>query len=302
MGIAQLSDVAFMKKFAKCGDWFKCILENLKVEELVSYEKPKSLESYRIVEVDASVVIEKGATKRRFKLHYGIDLFTLSISSHQLTTESTGESLRNFNIQPKDLVLGDRAYGTKTSIEWCLDVGADFIFRIKNKAFKLYDENRNEVSVLSFLKTADEEKANETTVYMINGKKELVPMRLCAIKKSADEIKKAQKKLKRKESKGQCKFTDETKLTHQFVFVITSLPTAISSDEILSIYRLRWQVELYFKRLKSIMSYGDLPKKNEASMLAWLNGKLLVALLVERVLAEAVFSPEEQEHSEKYLA
>jgi len=45
-----------------------------------------------------------------------------------------------------------------------------------------------------------------------------------------------------------------------------------------------------------------MPKKNEESMLAWLNGKLIVALLVERVLSEAVFSPEEQKSSEKYLA
>jgi len=172
MGIAQLSDVAFMKKFAKCGEWFKWILEHLKVEELTSYEKPAMLEGYWVVAVDATSVVEKGATKQRFKLHYGIDLFTLSSTSHQVTTEKTGESLRNFNIKPKDLVLGDRAYGTKTSIDYCLGSGADFIFRMKNKAFKLYDENRNEVSLLTFLKTADETKATETTVYMTNAKKE----------------------------------------------------------------------------------------------------------------------------------
>jgi len=145
------------------------MLEQLKVEDLMSYEKPKGLESYRAVAVDASVVVEKGATKRSFKLHYGIDLFKLSSTSHRLRTESTGESLRNFNIQPKDFILGDRAYGTKTSIEYCLDAGADFIFRIKNKAFKLYDENCNEVNLLSFLNTADEENANanEATVYIV---------------------------------------------------------------------------------------------------------------------------------------
>ncbi|MBR2700352.1 MAG: hypothetical protein IKE76_17365, partial [Clostridia bacterium] len=27
------------------------------------------------------------------------------------------------------------------------------------------------------------------------------------------------------------------------------------------LYRYRWQVELYFKRLKSILNYGELPKK-----------------------------------------
>lgn len=63
------------------------------------------------------------------------------------------------------------------------------------------------------------------------------------------------------------------------------------ADEILDLYRYRWQVELYFKRLKSILNYGELPKKSEKSIFAWLNGKLMVALLVESVIGSADFSP-----------
>jgi IS4 transposase len=45
-------------------------------------------------------------------------------------------------------------------------------------------------------------------------------------------------------------------------------------SKVLDIYRYRWQVELYFKRLRSILDFGELPKKIEESIFAWLNGKL----------------------------
>jgi IS4 transposase len=62
-----------------------------------------------------------------------------------------------------------------------------------------------------------------------------------------------------------------------------------SAVEILETYRYRWQVEMYFKRLKSILGFGELPKKQVDSSLAWLNGKLMVALLVELFLSKSVF-------------
>ena len=52
-------------------------------------------------------------------------------------------------------------------------------------------------------------------------------------------------------------------------------------------YRLRWQVELIFKRFKSLARLGHLPKYDDDSAQAWLYGKLLVALLVEKVLRDA---------------
>lgn len=58
------------------------------------------------------------------------------------------------------------------------------------------------------------------------------------------------------------------------------------------LYRLRWQVELVFKRMKSLMNYGQLPKHDATSCRAWLYGKLLLALLVERLIQQAKsFSP-----------
>ena len=57
----------------------------------------------------------------------------------------------------------------------------------------------------------------------------------------------------------------------------------------MELYRFRWQVEIYFKRLKSILDFGELPKKTPESALAWLNGKLMVALLMEKFMSGRIF-------------
>jgi IS4 transposase len=52
---------------------------------------------------------------------------------------------------------------------------------------------------------------------------------------------------------------------------------------VLEVYRLRWQAELTFKRLKSIAQIGHVPGHDEQSSRAWLYGKLFVALLSQRI-------------------
>ena len=59
-----------------------------------------------------------------------------------------------------------------------------------------------------------------------------------------------------------------------------SLPAA----EVLEWYRVRWQIELVFKRMKSLAALGQLPKHDDRSSRAWLYGKLLVALLGQELM------------------
>jgi IS4 transposase len=84
---------------------------------------------------------------------------------------------------------------------------------------------------------------------------------------------------------------NETAFLSHYIVLATTLSPEISCEEVLEIYRFRWQVELVLKRLKSILDFGELPKKSEKSSLAWLNAKLMVALLFEGFTASACFSP-----------
>jgi hypothetical protein len=290
-GIANLSDVAYMKRFAKCNEWFKWILSEITPSIVTEYALPASLRGYRPLAIDMSKVVSKGAVKTTYHLHYATDIFKMTSCQYKITNEKTGESLLNFVVEANDLIIGDRGYGKKSGIEYCLNNGGQFIFRIKNKAFDLYDEDKKKIELLEFLEKVTSDAASEMTVYMLTSTKEFLPLRLCAIKKTAQNIEKSDKRLHRRDSRRQTKTSDETKKTHEYIFVITSLPTEISADEILEAYRYRWQVELYFKRLKSIMDFGDLPVKNHNAIITWLNGKLMVAMLIETIISEVDFSP-----------
>ena len=113
-------------------------------------------------------------------------------------------------------------------------------------------------------------------------------VRLCAVRKSAGAIALAQAKLRRKARKQGWRVQPESLLYAEYVMVLSTLPAAqYSAPQVLEAYRLRWQVELVFKRLKQIAQLGHLPKHDPESSQAWLYGKLLVALLTEKVIQSA---------------
>lgn len=300
--IGKISDTALIKKFIQCKDWIKWLISEMVPNEIIHYKKPTELEPYRVIAVDTSDIVQKGAVKKIWHLHYGIDLFSLTCNQFKITEQTPGESLRNFEIKEKDLVIADRAYGTITSIEHCLKSGGEFIIRIKNKSFNLYNKNGEKVILSDWLKTLGK-KAAEMTIYIKGSDKNLIPLRICAVKKTKEEILKEENRLKRLESKKQTKYSDDTKFTHQFMFVITSLPSSISAEKVLEFYRLRWQVELVFKRYKSLLGLGNIPTKTKESSEVWLNGKMFLALLIEKYLGDIDFSPswnirKESEHME----
>jgi transposase len=140
------------------------------------------------------------------------------------------------------------------------------------------------------------EKATETTpvdieAYYKNSGGELVKFRLCALNKNAEAIAKSQKRVKDKERTGYTTASYETKFINNYIVLATSLQKTVTAPQILEVYRFRWQVELYFKRLKSLLDFGDVPNKKEENIIAWLNGKMVVALLIERLYAKADFFP-----------
>ena len=74
----------------------------------------------------------------------------------------------------------------------------------------------------------------------------------------------------------------------KYVIVFTTFPAAeFTNADVLEWYRTRWQVELVFKRFKSLAQLGHLPKRDDESAKAWLYGKLFVALLVEKLISHA---------------
>ena len=300
--LGEMSDVAYMNRLAQCNDWFVSISQTLLRESMEDYRQPDWLEGRTVAAVDASDVVEKGRSRRTYRLHYMLDIFKMAGLGCKITGQSTGETLTNFDIEPNMLVIADRIYSTVKGMAHCLGAGADYLLRMRKNSFKTCDENGNKLDILKLLKEAENDQYADFEAFAVNKEGRSIPVRICAKRKTPEQIERTMKQLKYRERKTGV--TGEAKLFNEYIVVVTSLREEITAEHILDLYRFRWQVEMYFKRLKSILDFGELPKKKPENSMAWLTGKLMIALLIERVIAKS-FSPlEKQEYFdvEEYLA
>ena len=291
LGIAKIGDTGFLKKFAKCKDWLEWIVSKITPKPIIEYTKPKWLENYQVIGLDASEVTEKGRSGRTFRLHYAIDIMRMCGLAFKITTQKVGETLLNFDIKKNWLILADRVYGTLKGIEHCLKAEANFILRLKYNAFKLYDKDGKEIDLLEKLKDVTSDTAKDIEVFVKLHTFGLTQLRVCAIKIPDDKLDEVDRRNKRRDSKKQQVTSAGAIEMSKFVVVITALPVIATASEIIALYRFRWQVEIFFKRLKSIMDFGNVPLRREDSIFAWLNGKLLISLLIEQMISEVPFSP-----------
>jgi len=293
-GIGKISDVAVMKRLMNSGGWFKWILQRLGGASVADYLKPRGFENYRVLAVDTSDV-RSGVSNfsKSWHLHYALDLFTLASHEFTVTGNEVGETLTNFTARKGDLFLADRAYATKKVIRHCLSHGADFILRLRAGAFTVYSRDGARLDLLGQVRAAGTNRAVDVPVLADldgDGIGE-TPLRVCAVRKSEQDIGKAMGRIDRRDSKGQKATSAEARQFNGYVAVVTSLPPGVPADDVLAAYRYRWQVELYFKRLKSLLGMGEVPKKRDECMEAWLNGKMILAVLFEILLSKLDFSP-----------
>ena len=289
-GIAEVSDVALLKRLRSSEAWLKALCEQLFKEREVVRLRNDSPIKMRLV--DASNVKEPGKTGSLWRIHYSLTLPDLGCDYFKLTPtqgEKTAESYQQFPVDEGDCIIGDRGYSTVSGVEYLTDLKAFVLMRVNTGSLKFFTKTGRAMSLLSKvqqLTTAHHTK--EWPVWLKKQGGQLMAGRICAIRKSEHAIEKALKRLQQEASKKQRVSKPETQEYAKYVIVFTTLPKKeFSARSVLEWYRLRRQIELIFKRLKSLAGLGHLPKYDEASSRAWLYGKLLVGLLVEKLMIQA---------------
>lgn len=287
-----LNKTAVQKRITNSAEWLKWILVNLNQKEEYLEKPPEWLKEYRVCLTDASDYCRQGSKNADFRFHYMIELFTLSMTEFHFTEASEGEKISRYEkIKPKDIIIADRAYGTIKGMEYVAAKGADFLFRLKAKAFNLYTENKEIFDLTEYLyENYEAGKIIDLNIFYKLGK-EYCPVRICAVGKNEEDIEKSYKHIKRTNSKkSRGEITDLQMIYGKYVIVATSLPQNISAQQIMELYRMRWQIELVFKRLKSIFG-GEFCAKKKEAVEAWFYGKLLLATVCEIFVKRSRFSP-----------
>ena len=286
-GLADLSDVALLKRLRKCEEWLRRLCVELLRESGVSAEDVAlSLRAF-----DGTTVKEPGRGSL-WRLHYAVRLPSLECDFFELTSAKgagTGESLSRFPVRAGDLVLADRGYSTGPGLRHVADCGGHAAVRVNTKSLRLRGAEGQAFSLLgavSSLRSAGAVGSWAARVEVKGG--EPVAGRVCAIRKTREAARQAVAKLRRTAARKQRRLRPETIQYAKYVIVFTTFPEAeFDAAAVLRWYRLRWQVELVFKRFKSLAGLGHLPKHDPTSARAWLYGKLLVALLAEKTLRHA---------------
>jgi hypothetical protein len=291
-GLAEISDVALLKRLRAAGPWLQRLCGELATETWANLHWPLLAQGYRLHAVDASTLQEPGATGADWRLHYSLALPALCCAQLELTDAHGGESLTRFRVAPKDLLLGDRGYCRAPGLAYVQQAGAHYLVRLHSTALTLFDPHGRKVDLLALVRTIQDFTPQEWPVKFRHGQTSF-PARLCALRRSgaSAEEEKAQARESARKS-GRAASAQSLELA-EYILVLTSLPAAEApGSQVLELYRLRWQIELAFKRLKSLLQIGQLHTYDDASSRAWLQGKLLTALLIERLLLEAkIFSP-----------
>jgi hypothetical protein len=256
-------------------------------------EPPEWLGGRKVYVVDACDEPVRGSDKADYRLHYAIGLFDLGMKEMALTGTGQGEKVSNFkSFGGKDIVMGDRAYCSKQGIEYLLGRGSGFVFRFGTKRFDVYNRQQGRrVNVLGYFKGLQPGGVGEKTLYY-EWEGEYKPLRFCVLRKTKEAEEKGLETLRktRMRKHGDKELSRAQIAYNRYVIVITTI-TDVAPELILDMYRQRWQIELAFKRLKSIFKYHEIPVHVEQSALSWFYGKLLWAALCEAWVNQGRFSP-----------
>lgn len=287
MGIADISDVALLKRLNASGEWFRkmaCSMLERSISENAIKIIPKG---YKVELVDATCISKPGSKGTDWRIHYGISLPSLECQTVIVTDASVGETFCNFESAPHRVLIGDRGYSNRPGIAHIVGKGGDVIVRMNIGNLPLNTRNGKEFCLLSHLRTLKTREVGEWKVEFSH-ENLVVSGRVCAIKKSRVAAQLSRDKLLRQATKKQKTPQADTVESAGYIFVFTTLNSkVISAAKVLEMYRGRWQIELAFKRLKSLLELGSLPKKENQGAQAWIYGKLFAAMLVETLIKNA---------------
>ncbi len=297
--LASISDVALLKRLRTSEKWLWALCKSLFVEN--SQEcRARPAGAVHFKSVDGSIVREPGKTGSQWLLHYALRMPSLECAEFTLFpakgSGARGKSLKNFTVGRGDCFIGDRMYANAPGIHHVADRGGHVLVRINTGSLILEDRSGKPFELLGKMESLEEAGragAWEAQVPNPNKRGRALEGRVVAVRKTRAATDEAVKKLRRDAARKRHILKPQTLEYAKYVMVFTDLPAEwFGTRDVLDWYRMRWQIELLFKRLKSLANVGHLPKHDESSARSWLYGKLLVCLLSEKLVRYARdFSP-----------
>lgn len=284
-GLAKVSNVALLLRLRKVQRWWRQLCLGLLQES--GWSVGADPRHWNLRAVDGTLVQEPGRTGAQWRIHYSLRLPSLECDSFEMTAAQgpgTGEKLERLAVAPGDLILADRGFCRPAGVAAVARQDAAMILRLHSSSLPLYHADGRRVVLLETLRPLTQPGQIGEWSVQVRSADGVIAGRLCALRKSEQAAAQAERRLVRRAQKNGKTTRPVTLELACYVLVFATVPQSdFRAAEVMELYRSRWQIELTFKRLKSLAQLGHLPKHDEDAARAWLYGKLLLALLSQKM-------------------
>jgi hypothetical protein len=173
-----------------------------------------------------------------------------------------------------------------------IEVGAHVLLRMHWQNIRLEDAQGQALDLNPILKRADAGDTG-TLVYVPLKGKAPVPARLLVRPLPTEVAARNRQRLRRNAAKkGRTPSATALRLAGYFC-LLTTLPVALASDDVVvELYRVRWQIENFFKRCKTLLHFDHLRAFDPELVRTYCLAKLIEVALIQCLHEEAIsFSP-----------
>jgi hypothetical protein len=291
VGLADLSNVALLKRLWKCGPWL-----SLLVGQALASRVPVALHDRLIRIIDATAVPKAGAPAKRsngvWRVHSAFDVPSERFGAFELTDEKGSERLDRIAVIKGEIRIADRAYLYPDHLAAVIEAGGDVVVRAGWKSARWLEPDAMPLDLPRELhKAAAGLMVIDRPIALARNGNPAITLRLVAARKSPQAAEAARRNARRQAQRGGHHVTDATLIAADWVILITSLPETFSAQDVLALYRLRWRIELAFKRLKSLIGLKGPPGSDPRSARPYVLAHLLMILLLEPIIDELEDSP-----------
>lgn len=283
--VVAISAVSLHQWIKKLGPYLTALLAQM--VPTTSFA-PAKWGGFHVIGGDATTVQRPGSKGTTARVHYALRLADLTPRHIEVTDEHGGETARRFRAENGELWLLDRGYANPPGVSAIRTPGAHIIVRHNRGTLPLYDKGGKRLDVAALLRnTIDRETAHQRRAFVHFGD-ERIAGRICWLRIPEDKVEQARQRARR-EAEGVC--DDETLYTAEFVVVFTTVLHELTAAQVLELYRARWQIELEFKRSKSIRELDRLPNFLPETIHSWICAKLLLQLIATRIASPSEAFP-----------
>jgi hypothetical protein len=289
-GIAQISNVGLLKRLRHCEAWLQRL-----VGDMLAAPAPAAARGRLIRVVDATTVPKAARAERRrnglWRIHAAFDLPSERFGHFEVTDQSGGEQLDRIPVVPGEIRIADAAYIQPDRMARVLEGGGDILVRAAWRNGRWLDE-AGKIFDFSAAFAAAPAGLIDQRVLLWRRDADPLPLRLIAQRLAPDAAERARHRARAAAKTKGFTLSDAALQAADWIILVTSLDAqAFPTADVLSLYRLRWRVELAFKRLKSVVGLKGPPNHDPCAARVFILAHLLMILLLEPLVDAFEDSP-----------